>query len=526
MSKQSFILCSVLSAASLCAQTQRQPTELDMPEMDIAGRQSPTAKARPKPQPNRANQPSEQDSLHQPSNNKLHASGDATSITLPVQEMQEPEAEDFRTGGDLPAPELLKEVVSRRPMALEMFLGLADKENPTLKQAQRYVERSNEQARQVSLPPNPIIGYSGDHIRGGSYQGGEQGAFFSQVFVLGRKLALRRDIYRAEGRSNQFAAEVQRARVRDDVAHAFFHTLSEQASVVIHDRLLKVALDAQTNAHELQRVGQVDASDVLSAEIGAEQAKVDFETAQRMFLASFAELATYAGQKSLSPSPLTGKLVEPPRLNVEEMVAANTEDSPLVKKAHADVALAEARIKNAKRERVPNLDVKAGEWYSGESLGATGLKAGWESFAEVGVQLPLWNHNQGNVQAAKIELDRAHQEVARTQLWTKNQAEPYAQQYLVSRSTADRYRKEMLPRARRAYELQVTKYQQMALAYPNVLTAQARLFTLQLAYIQALDQEWKAALALQNYTLMNGLEYPLSVGDDSTTLNLPTGGNQ
>jgi cobalt-zinc-cadmium efflux system outer membrane protein len=450
---------------------------------------------------------------------------DASSIKVPFQELQEPEAIGFMTGSNLPAAELLLDVVGRQPMTVEDFFGLAEKNNPTLVQAQRNIDRSNQQARQMGLPPDPIVGYAGDHIRGGEDHGGEQGAFFSQVFVLGHKLALRRDIYRAEGRANQFALEVQRARIHDDVGRSFFHTLAMQESVAIHDRLLKVALDAETNAHELERVGQADAADVLMTEIAAEQAKADFNQAQRMFLASFAQLATNAGQKDLIAHPLQGALVEPPELDAEAMVGRDVQESPYVNTAQSKVAVAEKRLKDAKRERVPNLNLRAGEYYSGEPVNSE-AKAGWESFAEAGVQVPLWNRNQGNVEAAKALVGRAQQDVVRTQLWTRNQAEPYAQEYLTSRATAERYRTAMLPRARRAYQLQVTKYQQMALAYPNVLTAQHMLFTLQLSYVRALDREWGAAIALQNYALMNGLDTPIDAGDDSTMMNLPTGGNQ
>ncbi len=453
---------------------------------------------------------------------KPHPESDAGSIKVPFQELQEPEAISFQTGSDLPAPELLRDVVSQPPMTIENFIDLADKTNPTLAQAQRNVDRSRQQARQVSLPPDPLVGYSGDHIRGGEYGGGEEGAFFYQEFVLAHKLALRRDVYRAEGRSNEFAVEMQRARVHNDVGRAFFDTLAAQQSVVVHDRLLKVALDADTNSHELERVGQADASDVLNAEIAAEQAKVEFVTAQRMFLAAFTQLATFAGQATLLPHPLSGGLVEPPQIDADSLAASDAQESPAVKQAQANVALAEARVKSSKREKVPNLNLKAGEWYSGEHLGATSVPAGPESFVEASIQLPLWNHNQGNIEASNVELERARQDVTRTQLYTRNRAEPYAQQYETARFTAERYRTEMLPRARRAYQLEVTKYQQMALAYPHVLTAQRMLFTLQLAYIQALNEEWRAAIALQNYTLMNGLDEPMSIGTDSTTMNLPT----
>jgi len=68
----------------------------------------------------------------------------------------------------------------------------------------------------------------------------------------------------------------------------------------------------------------------------------------------------------------------------------------------------------------------------------------------------------------------------------------------------------------------------MAQSYPPVLTAQHMLFTLQLTYIRALNEEWEAAIALQNYALMGGLEMPMSEGTDETTRNLPSasgGGN-
>ena len=540
---------SLAIGAAACSLQAQQPMP-DMPGMKMDPQPSKPQQTTPAPKPNhtkeqpdpmpadlksmgkdagdakaKAAAASEQNSVAQQAGQmqgKPHPDSDASSLKLPFQELQEPEAVGFLTGGDLPAPELLQDVMSQPPMSVESFLELADKTNPTIAQALRNVDRSRQQARQASLPPDPLFGYSGDHIRGGEYGGGEQGAFFSQEFVIGHKLALRRDIYRAEGRSNELAVDIQRARVHNDVGRAFVDALAAQQSVVLHDRLLKVALDADTNSHELERVGQADASDVLNAEIAAEQAKVEFVNAQRIFLAAFAQLATSAGQAALAPHPLTGALVEPPQLDAEAIVASDMHESPTVKQAQANVALAETRVKSAKREKVPNFTLKAGEWYSGEHLGATSVPAGPESFVEASVQLPLWNRNQGNIAASAVELERSRQDVTRTQLMTKNRAEPYAQQYQTARFTAERYRTEMLPRARRAYQLEVTKYQQMALAYPHVLAAQHMLFTLQLSYVQALNEEWRAAIALENYTLMNGLDEPMSIGTDSTTMNLPT----
>lgn len=447
----------------------------------------------------------------------------AGALAYPMQEVQEPEALELRTGENLPAPELLKEVIQKPPMTLAQWLDLAEAHHPSLVEARAAITRSEQQARQVALPPDPVVGYSGEHIRGGSYHGGEQGAFLSQEIVLGRKLALRRDVMRAEGKANELGVETQRARVHNDVAQRFFDALSAQMSVTIHERMLKRAEDAETNVHELMRVGQADAADVLKAEIQAEQAKMDFVDAQRMFLGAFGRLAATGGVSTMSAQPLDGKLTEPPQMDVRDLISKSVEDSPAVKQANASVAIAEAQVKSAKRESIPDVKITAGEWYSGERLDGTNKAAGWMGFAQAGVQLPLWNRNQGNVGAAKAELSRAQAAVMRTQMWTRDRAEPIAQQYEQARFTAERYRTQMLPRARRAYELEVMKYQQMGQAYPKVLEAQAMLYELQLGYVKALHDEWSTAIALENFTLDGALEKPVSIGGEDVMRNLPSG---
>ena len=98
-------------------------------------------------------------------------------------------------GQQMPAPEVLQGVAGRPALKLEDFLAMADRNNPTLRQAEAMIRRSEAEAKQAALYPNPSVGYEGDQIRGGSYGGGEQGGFIAQTIVLGGKLGLRRDVY-------------------------------------------------------------------------------------------------------------------------------------------------------------------------------------------------------------------------------------------------------------------------------------------------------------------------------------------
>jgi cobalt-zinc-cadmium efflux system outer membrane protein len=435
--------------------------------------------------------------------------------------LQEPENPGHQTGSNLPAPELLKDVMGRPAMGLNDFETLADANNPTLKQADTLVRRSQEQARQAGLYPNPSAGYQGEEIRGGSFGGGEQGGFVQQSIVLGGKLGLRRNVFEQEKKSDQIGVEEQTYRVHGDIQQAFYDALTAQATVQLRRQLLGVALDAVETVHQLSNVGQADAPDILQTEVEAEQAKVDYVTAQRQYLQAFRILASLAGKADLSVSPLRGELEAAPDLNADQMVDSIVADSPTVKRAQQEASVAQARLKSARRESVPDLQLRAGEDYSFEQLENSQSAVGPQTFATAGVSIPLWNRNQGNIEAAKAEIERANEGVAREQLSLRQQASQLAQSYASAKFEADRYKTQLIPRATRAYELYLNKYQNMAQAYPQVLVSQRTLFQLRIGYLMALHEVWRNAIALQNYTLTGGLDTPMSSGSATTTINLP-----
>ena len=442
--------------------------------------------------------------------------------THPTMSLQEPENPEKHTGADLPAPELLKDVGGRPAMALTDFEALADTNNPTLKEASALVRRSQGQARQAGLYPNPSAGYQGEQIRGGSFGGGEQGGFIQQTVVLGGKLGLRRNIYSQQEKSDHIGVEEQTRRVRDDLQQAFYAALAAQEEVRLRQQLLQVALDAVETVRQLANVGQADAPDTLQTEVESEQAKVDYEAAQRRYFAAFHALASVVGKPDLPVSPLKGGLEQLPDLNTDEIVEHIVSDSPTVKRAQQEVAVADAHLKGAKREIVPDLQLRAGEQYNGEQVSTNPLKpVGAQTFATAGINIPLWNRNQGNIEAARADTERAEQAVTQERLRLRQVAEPLAQSYLSAKFEADRYKNQMIPLASRAYQLYLEKYQSMAQAYPQVLVSQRTLFQLQIGYVNALRNAWKAAVALENYTLSGGLDAPMSSGSPSNGINLP-----
>jgi outer membrane protein, heavy metal efflux system len=403
--------------------------------------------------------------------------------------------------------------------------------NPTLAQANAEIRAAAARKLQSGLYPNPTVGYEGEQIRGGIQGGGEQGFFVSQDIVLGGKLGLNRNIFEQQKQQAEAEAEEQRLRVINSVRMAYYQALAAQEMVDLRQKLAKLADDAVETSRQLGNVGQADQPDILEAEVEGEQSELAVVAADQNQIRRWRELAATVGKPEMPLAPLAGNLQDMPEGNPDQWMQAILEESPAVKIAQLGVLKAEASLARARREPIPNLQLRGGLEKNLEPEAITNRTIGLQGFAEVGVQIPIFNRNQGGVGATRAELERAQREVQRIQLVLRERAAALLQNYATSRATVERYRDRMIPRARKAYELYSKNYRAMAAAYPQVLIAQRTLFQLQADYITALDNLWANSIALKGFLLTGGLEAPTRAGEMDRPvreLDIPssTGGTQ
>jgi cobalt-zinc-cadmium efflux system outer membrane protein len=348
--------------------------------------------------------------------------------------------------------------------------------------------------------------------------------------ILGGKLGLDRKIFDAEGKQAAAEADEQRLRVENGVRIAFYQSLAMQAMVETRARLRDIAKDAAETTRQLFNVGQADEPDVLEADVEADQNDLAVITEQQEQQRAWSVLAAVVGKPDLALAHLQGDLEKLPEVNAEHILQTILRDSPAVKIAQLGVTRAEAESTRAQHESVPDLFLRAGYAYSFEQLdGVMPPKAvGSEAFAEVGVNLPIFNRNQGNIAAADADRDRAKLEVERVGLVLRQMAAPIVQNYASSRAIAERYKSRTLPNARKAYELYLVKYHEGAAAYPQVLIAQRTLVQLETSYINSLENVWISAVALQGLLVTDGLDLPAAPGEMDRPvreINLPIAEN-
>jgi cobalt-zinc-cadmium efflux system outer membrane protein len=384
--------------------------------------------------------------------------------------------------------------------------------NPTLAQAAAEIRAATARKLQSGLYPNPTVGYLGEQIRGGVQGGGEQGFFVSQSIILGGKRGLNRRVLEQEAKQAEAEAEEQRLRVINSVRMFYYQALAAQEMVDLRRKLSKLAKDAVQTSHQLGNVGQADEPDVLQSEVEGDQADLAVVVAEQNQLRSWRALAATVGKPEMPLTHLAGSLEDLPEGNPDQWLQTIVQESPAVKIAQLGVLKAEASLARAKRESIPDLQLRGGLQQNFELEATTNRPIGLQGFAEVGVQIPIFNRNQGNVQASRAEIERAQHEVERVQLVLHERAAGLVQNYLTSRAMVEKYRSRMIPRAQKAYDLYVRSYGAMAAAYPQVLISQRTLFQLQTDYIVALENLWGNSIALRGFLLTDGLEAPSRPG--------------
>jgi cobalt-zinc-cadmium efflux system outer membrane protein len=393
---------------------------------------------------------------------------------------------------------------------LEQAQQSASESNPTLRQAEAEIRAAKARQQQSGLYPNPTVGYSGDEIRGGSVAGGKQGFFVQQTIVTGGKLTNNRQVFSKETQIAQIEAEEQKTRVQTAIRAGFLRVLAAQELLDARRDLAKIEQDYAETERQLGNTGQADETEILQAEISARRQKLGTRMQENALLEEWRALAAVIGKPDLPLMAVSGELQTGwPELNEEQIADKIAGESPATRIAATAAQRADAEIHRAKRATIPDLELRGGLQYNNEPLGSLPPHAtGWEGLADVAVQIPIFNRNQGNVSAAQAESERAKLEMQRVSLTLRQRSTSVLDEYANAKLMAVEYREELLPRAKKAYTLMNEKYGQMLASYPRVIETQRKLFQLQCEYIQALEAVWTTGITLEGFLLTDGLESP------------------
>jgi len=295
--------------------------------------------------------------------------------------------------------------------------------------------------------------------------------------------------------------EAERLRVLITIRELYYRALGEQQIVAARQDMAEVASRTAKTRRELANLGQADRPDVLAADIEAQRAELGVTMARNALDRTWREIAAVVGRSDLAASRLDGDFEAVPKVDAEAALAAINAGNPELLAADANRAGADLQLRRARVENIPDIMVRGGVRYNRELI-APGEAIGTEGFFDIGVQIPLFNRNQGAIAAAGAEAERARLQGRRERLALTRRFAGIYKEYRDAVDAAARYRDSMIPAAREAYEMYVGNFANMAAPYPQVLTAQRNLFQLQEDYVTALIAAWRSAVAIEGLLVM------------------------
>lgn len=393
-------------------------------------------------------------------------------------------------------------------LLLAAGLTLADLEgrllsrNPEYLQADAAVKMAEGRQVQAGLYPNPTIGGTGEHVSRAT-RGGSVGGFVEQRIVMGGKLGIDRNLAGQEVERARAMREAWRLRLRGQLRLLYYDTLVAGERTRVRGKLAETAAATAKIARELQNIGRLDEPDVRMADVERERAAVRLEQARQLESRAWAELAALLNTDGLAPRELEGMVDDFPELAREGLWERVRAQSPEVAMAVAEKARAQWAVRQARAARVPDLQVRGGLRRNGEYGDVPGGRpVGLEGIFDVGVEIPLFNRQQGNLRAARAGVERAELEGARTERALQARFAAAWQRYESARVTVTRYRVTALLDARRAYDTYLSNFRGMQGEYPKVLASQQRYFELQEEYNEALREGWRAVAELESLLLL------------------------
>ena len=293
-------------------------------------------------------------------------------------------------------------------LTLDEAVALAAGEAPAGEAAQAAVRAAQAGRVAAGLRPNPSIETQVENVAGsGPYRGfdaAEATVALSIPIELGGKRSARIAVADAQVGRAGLQAAIARADLRFQVTQLYVEAAAAERRLATAYDQLRIAREAAEAAAVRVRAGRASPLEEQRADVARLNAQAAMQRAERLADAAAANLARRVGQ------PVAGRLDPavlddiPATAYGPAAAAAGAEGTLALAAAAADLALADAGVRLARSQRMPDLAVGPGV----RRLAATG-----DTALVFSVSLPLPVFDTGRAAVAQAEAERGRAEAQR-----------------------------------------------------------------------------------------------------------------
>jgi cobalt-zinc-cadmium efflux system outer membrane protein len=296
------------------------------------------------------------------------------------------------------------------------------------------------------------------------------------------RAAVERQVKQAE-----LAFQQNRLDLLTSVRRQFFVTLAAQRRVEVQANLLKVLVAALDTAKRLQKVGEASQIDYLLLSVDYRQVEMNLQRTRALLEGDYKKLAAVTGVPGLVVASVLGDLmVLPPEFDEVRLREYLTTLHTSLRIAEFDVDRNHILLKRAQVEPYPNL-------YAGPAYNF-GVQPGNDQFwLNLSFPIPVWNLNQGNIQAARANIRESLEVVAVLRNELLNRGADALSRHRAARRVVEQYRTQILPQTAKILSLTQQGLKAGVFDFPRYLQAQRAVVETNNSYLDALEALWTTA---------------------------------
>ncbi|MFA5804539.1 MAG: TolC family protein [Melioribacteraceae bacterium] len=387
--------------------------------------------------------------------------------------------------------------VKEEKITLKEAVDTALSNNPNLKTFVYEISSLEKIKIQAGLIPNPEVDFEAEDFLGGKELSGIKRSQYtlsaSQLFELGGKRSSRINLSDKAINSAQGNYELIKLDVVASVKSAFFGLYQIHHLIKLQQKFIQINEEILKTISERVKAGRTSPAEESKVKVALINSQIELQRLQRNYSSAQTRLNSLLGTtgKNLVPSTdLFEKLFTPPN---KEVILGDFENIPSIKNLNNETNFRKAALELEKSQAVPDLTASLGVRYLNE-LKTNSFVAG------LSIPLPIFNRNQGNIQAAEVKIQQMDDIINARKLSVIASLNTSFNNLLSAYNNAVQLRENILPESEKAYEITRHGYLQGRFAFIDLLDAQRTLFETQTQYLFELSGYYKSLIETENIT--------------------------
>ncbi len=302
---------------------------------------------------------------------------------------------------------------------------------------------------------------------------------FSQLIELGGKRSARINAASIGQELADKNYESKRLELIARVANVFTKVLAGQEHLRLVKESLQLAQKVVNSATKRVEAGKAPPIEETKAKVAFSTIGIELEQTRRDLVAARKQLSLLWGNPSPQFRKVLGDLESRVVIPSFEVLEQRIHENPMVLYSIKNVEQHEALLEIEKLRRIPDITIGAGIRRYTQADETTAI-------VNVSIPIPLFDLNQGNLQAANQRVGKAIDEQSATDLQLRSKLTGAYESLLAAQNEIKVLNDEVLPGARSSFDIANKGYELGRFSFLEMLDAQRTLFQNQVLYIRAL----------------------------------------